>query len=202
MKNSVLIIIIALLLIVNIIAIVIVIENIPKQDKIKSELKLIEDNEINGNEIEENDIINFINKGKKDEDVIDNHIYHRYDEPDEDEDLPEWINYNEINITNSWMNVYGEILINDNPASVGDKIACFNEKGILVGIYTIKTNGEYGFIHVFGDDITTKKEEGAKPRDKIHFKVYDKSEDKVINLNSSLDVYFEEFGKLRIDLII
>lgn len=77
-----------------------------------------------------------------------------------DPDAPEWVDY------------YGTITLNGNPAPVGTVVEAYDPDGIMCGTFTVATAGSYGFIHVYRDDIDTPgTDEGADPGDTITFKI-------------------------------
>ena len=72
-----------------------------------------------------------------------------------------------------WVDFVGtRFLVFGEPASVGDEIGVFTEAGILCGSFTVKNEGQYGSLHVYGDDPTTEEIEGALPNDRLIFKVW------------------------------
>lgn len=54
---------------------------------------------------------------------------------------------------------------------IGDTVTAYDPDGILCGAFTVKKEGVYGFLHVYGDDNLTKTDDGAIPGDIIRFKV-------------------------------
>ncbi|MHB8092300.1 MAG: hypothetical protein ACYDH8_12015 [Syntrophales bacterium] len=59
--------------------------------------------------------------------------------------------------TPSSMDFYGYI----DGALAGDELAVYDESGVLCGLSTLSIPGQYGFVHVYGDDSTTTVDEGA-----------------------------------------
>ena len=53
----------------------------------------------------------------------------------------------------------------------GDVVTAYDPDGVLCGMHTVKAPGNYGFMHVYGDDATTFADEGAQPGDTISFEV-------------------------------
>lgn len=80
------------------------------------------------------------------------------------------------NPTNRWMDIYGNLTIGGEPARVGDEVAAFDPDGVLCGVFSVRAEGIYGFLHVYGDDYLSPEDEGARTGDTITFKVYDWSE--------------------------
>jgi len=72
--------------------------------------------------------------------------------------------------TNEWQDFYGYI----KGAKVGDVITAKDSDGVVCGMFSINRKGEYGFLHVYGDDSTTTLDEGAKRGDTIIFYINDK----------------------------
>ena len=77
-----------------------------------------------------------------------------------DSEAPEWVDFS------------GSITVNGNPAPVGTVVEAIDPDGIVCGQYTVSTEGLYGFLHTYRDDITTAGvDEGADPGDSIIFHV-------------------------------
>ena len=73
-----------------------------------------------------------------------------------------------------WVDFLGEkFLISDEPATIGDEIGVFTKDGLLCGVYAVKKPGQYGVLHVYGDDPSTPVVEGALPGERLIFKVWD-----------------------------
>jgi len=78
-----------------------------------------------------------------------------------------------------WVDFYGNVTINGQPAAVGTKIEAYDPDSILCGEYIVGISGAandsagiYGLMHVYRDDITTPGvDEGANPGDTILFKI-------------------------------
>ena len=71
----------------------------------------------------------------------------------------------EVVPTPLWTDYYGEVEL-----PVGAVMEAYDPDGVLCGVYTIRTEGQYGFLHVYGDDAATPLiDEGASPGDVITF---------------------------------
>ena len=69
-----------------------------------------------------------------------------------------------------WTDYYGFACLNDTPVEVGDTITAYDPDGVLCGMFVVRNQGYYGFMHVYGDDPTTTTiDEGASPGDSIRF---------------------------------
>jgi len=68
----------------------------------------------------------------------------------------------------------GEFMINGEPGKVGDEIGVFTENDLPCGACVVTKPGQYGILHVYGDDPTTEETEGALPGGSLIFKVWDK----------------------------
>jgi hypothetical protein len=53
----------------------------------------------------------------------------------------------------------------------GDVVTAYDPDGVLCGKTTVNEPGQYGFLHVYGDDPTTQVDEGATDGDAIVFEV-------------------------------
>ncbi len=106
--------------------------------------------------------------------------------------------------TNNWMDVYGSLTIGGEPAQVGDEVAAFDPDGVLCGIFRVKTEGIYGFLHIYENDtLTPTIDEGAEFGDTITFKVYDWSEDLEINVNPDINlIWIGNRGKAMLDISV
>jgi len=69
----------------------------------------------------------------------------------------------------------GKITINGYKAALGDEIGVTDQYGLLVGRTTITTPGQYGVLHVYGDDPTTPQHDGADPGSVLIFKLWQAS---------------------------
>jgi hypothetical protein len=80
-------------------------------------------------------------------------------------------------ITDNWIDIYGTVTIDNVPAAIGDEIAVLDPSGTVCGLFTVKTAGAFGFIHVFKDDPGTSDiDEGAEQDDILSFRIWDSSE--------------------------
>jgi len=77
-------------------------------------------------------------------------------------------------VTNSWMDVFGNITIAGIPANVGSEVAAYDPQGVLCGRFVVNQQGNYGFMHVYADDPTTAGiDEGATLGDRLSFRIWD-----------------------------
>jgi len=53
----------------------------------------------------------------------------------------------------------------------GDTLMVFDPDGILCGKFTVQKDGQYGFLHVYGDDPSTRVDEGAERGDTLAFRL-------------------------------
>jgi len=67
----------------------------------------------------------------------------------------------------------GSCLINTKESQPGDEVAVFTSTGILCGAVAVTTAGQYGVLHVYGDDPSTEEIEGALPGEELMFVVWD-----------------------------
>lgn len=65
------------------------------------------------------------------------------------------------------MDLYGYI----DGIEPGDLITVMDPDGIVCGIFEVKKDGQYGFVHVYGDDPTTDMDEGAQHGDILTFQL-------------------------------
>jgi len=63
------------------------------------------------------------------------------------------------------MDFYGSI----NVARSGDEVTVLTDKGVLCGLFVVETPGQYGFLHVYGDDRATEVREGAELNEPLFF---------------------------------
>ncbi|KPA16028.1 hypothetical protein MHK_003765 [Candidatus Magnetomorum sp. HK-1] len=66
----------------------------------------------------------------------------------------------------------GTILINNMPAKPDDEIAFFDSSGQLCGLFIVKQTGQYGFLHVYGDDSASQTDEGAITGETLFVRVW------------------------------
>ena len=71
----------------------------------------------------------------------------------------------------------GNIKINGAPADPGDEVAFFDPQGVICGFYQVLHRGEFGVMHVYGDDpLSLETDEGAEPGDILEIRLWDQSE--------------------------
>ena len=83
--------------------------------------------------------------------------------------------------TNSWVDFRSEVggfTIFGIEAEVGDEVGIYDPDGVCCGAFVVSVAGQYGIVHVYGDDPETEEDEGAEPGDILTFKVWDASEGK------------------------
>lgn len=98
-----------------------------------------------------------------------------------------------------WADFYGSLTINKKPAAVGSEVAVFDSNGNLCGVFVVREKGKYGFLHVYGDDSSTKTiDEGAVAGEKITFKIYDSKTRK--EKIAAVSAVWDSFGKTQVDL--
>ncbi len=67
----------------------------------------------------------------------------------------------------------GMVTVDGQSAEIGDEVAVYDPDGVLCGLFILHTTGQYGMLHVYGDDPTTPEiDEGAKEGDALTFKLY------------------------------
>jgi len=72
----------------------------------------------------------------------------------------------------------GTLAFDGVPADIGDEVAVFDADNVLCALGRITTPGQYGVLHVYGDDLGTVKEEsdeGAVEGEALIFRIWDKS---------------------------
>jgi hypothetical protein len=81
--------------------------------------------------------------------------------------------FGQITPTNMFTSFYDDATtFNGNPVPIGSIIKAYDPDGILCGIDTVHTAGSYGFMPVYGDDLTTPGiDEGANADDTITFEI-------------------------------
>lgn len=79
----------------------------------------------------------------------------------------------QVTPTSTWSAFYSSnTLINGTPVPVGTMIQAFDPQGIICGEFLITEQGSYGYLYVYGDDMTTPDvDEGAEPGDMISFTI-------------------------------
>jgi len=65
----------------------------------------------------------------------------------------------------------GQITLIDGPAMPGTEIGVFDPDGVLCGSFRIKTTGQYGMLHIYGDNPDTQIDEGANDGDILSFRI-------------------------------
>ena len=82
-------------------------------------------------------------------------------------------------VSQEWVEFYGELSIFDEPAQRGDELYAFvagdDSERIRVGQFTVSIEGWYGYMRVARDNPLTAKKDGALPNETITFEVWDKS---------------------------
>jgi hypothetical protein len=66
---------------------------------------------------------------------------------------------------------------NGQPVAVGSIITAYDQSGVLCGIDTVESEGEFGYFSVYGDDPNSIEDEGADPGEEIVFKINGKTAD-------------------------
>jgi len=67
-----------------------------------------------------------------------------------------------VKITDRNIDIYG----NSNQLSIGDIITIYDPDNILCGQFEVTEAGQYGVIHIYGDDLTSPEiDEGPVPGD-------------------------------------
>lgn len=77
--------------------------------------------------------------------------------------------------TMTMVDFIGYITIDGWEADLGDEIGVFDDQGLLVGSTIITTKGQYGILHVYGDDPTTPRHDGADSNSVLTFKLWQAS---------------------------
>ena len=68
--------------------------------------------------------------------------------------------------THTWVNFYGPAGLPDGtPLPVGTTVEVVDSEGIVCGAAVVTTAGQYGLLGCYGDDPTTREDEGARPGD-------------------------------------
>ena len=79
---------------------------------------------------------------------------------------------------NSSCDYVGSFKINGVDAQHGDEVAFFDPQGVLCGLYVVDDSGQYGVVHVYGDDpSTTEVDEGAGSGDVLTVKIWNASKE-------------------------
>jgi len=79
----------------------------------------------------------------------------------------------EIAVGRIWVDLYGSaIWSTENPVEPGTQIQVFDSDNSLCGEFTVRAEGEYGFMAVYGDDpLTPNTDEGAIEGDGLSFMI-------------------------------
>jgi hypothetical protein len=78
--------------------------------------------------------------------------------------------------TNVWADYYGSVTVNGQPAAVGTVVDAYDPQGVHCGTFAVDSAGDYGFLHVYGDDDTSLAvDHGAELGDSITFRVNGKT---------------------------
>jgi hypothetical protein len=96
----------------------------------------------------------------------------------------------QINQTPDVMDIYGYATIGDSdPIAPNDEVGIFDTNDQLCGVFVVETEGSFGIMHIYGDDVSTQGiKEGPAPGEKLTIKIYDISED------SEYSAGFQESG--------
>ncbi|KAA3596593.1 MAG: T9SS C-terminal target domain-containing protein [Calditrichaeota bacterium] len=87
---------------------------------------------------------------------------------------------------------------NGSKIQVGDSVFAFDPQGVKCGEFVVTTEGEFGLMAVYGDDLTTESvDEGAEFGDKISFKINGESS---LTTNENSDLWFGENSISKINL--
>ena len=73
---------------------------------------------------------------------------------------------------------FGKLSINGIDANPGDEIAVFDRNNILCGKFRLVEKGQFGFMHIYGDDPQTPMDEGASSGEALTIKVWDNQQNK------------------------
>lgn len=74
--------------------------------------------------------------------------------------------------TNRWVNLYAyDLTLNGKSIEAGSEINAYSKDGLLVGSYTMKQNGQFGFMPVYGDDLSSDKVDGIKAGEEFYLTV-------------------------------
>jgi hypothetical protein len=69
------------------------------------------------------------------------------------------------------MDLYGQV----EGALPGDVVRVYDPQGTLCGSFTVAREGNYGFLHVCGDDRATPADEGALAGEPLTFRLNDEA---------------------------
>ena len=88
----------------------------------------------------------------------------------------------------------GQVNLINGLAPPGTEIGVFDPDGVLCGTFRIKTAGQYGMLHVYGDDPGTTIDEGADDGDILTFRIMDSQNQVEIQSNAILTTPGEKTG--------
>lgn len=88
----------------------------------------------------------------------------------------------------------GQINLINGLAPPGTEIGVFDPDGVLCGAFRITTEGQYGMLHVYGDDPNTMIDEGANEGDILSFRIMDFKNQMEIQSNAILTSPGETIG--------
>ncbi|KPA14479.1 hypothetical protein MHK_005312, partial [Candidatus Magnetomorum sp. HK-1] len=85
----------------------------------------------------------------------------------------------QINQTPDIMDIYGYATIGDSdPIAANDEVGIFDTNDQLCGVFVVETDGSFGIMHIYGDDISTQGiKEGPAPGELLTIRIFDISED-------------------------
>ncbi|MFC1572706.1 carboxypeptidase regulatory-like domain-containing protein, partial [Candidatus Eisenbacteria bacterium] len=77
----------------------------------------------------------------------------------------------EFTPTHLWDSYYGTAKVDSLAMEIGEVIEVYDPQGVLCGQFEIRSEGQYGFVAVYGDDpYTAEEDEGAEVGDRITFR--------------------------------
>ncbi len=74
--------------------------------------------------------------------------------------------------TPSFMTLFGWVTVGGDPVPAGVEIAAFDSEGNLCGSAEVKSDDSTFILHIYGDDLTSAVDEGAKSGEGLTFEVY------------------------------
>ena len=101
--------------------------------------------------------------------------------------------------TNTSVFLYGNVTVDGRAAKVGDAVSVYDADGVLAGEFVITKEGMYGAVPVYGDDVTSKQDEGASSGDQLFFRVNGQPAE-IIGSGSA--VWTSDKDVLRVDLFV
>ena len=72
-----------------------------------------------------------------------------------------------------YVDFIGKFLIKGKDCKIGDEVGVFNKDKVLCGAFVVRKPGQYGILHVYGDDKTTTEIDGALLGNELTFVVWD-----------------------------